>query len=162
MAPFILFALIGIPLLEIAVFIRVGSDIGLGSTLAATALTAVIGTVLMRTQGLSTLVKARDGLNGGVMPVRAVFDGACQVVAGILLLTPGFVTDFVGLVLFFPPFRSVLLRWISGRSGITVIVSGHREPKPNARHTYDMDGDYTDITPTEGAKLEDQKKPDGR
>ena len=60
MALFILFALIGIPLLEIAVFIRVGSDIGLGSTLAVTALTAVIGTVLMRTQGLSTLVRKSE------------------------------------------------------------------------------------------------------
>ncbi|WP_299441943.1 FxsA family protein [uncultured Rhodospira sp.] len=115
--PFLmLLAFIGIPLLEIAVFIQVGGLIGLGATLVLVVLTAIAGTLLLRAQGLSTLGRARASLDRGEVPVREVFDGACLLVGGALLLTPGFVTDTLGFLLLLPPFRGFVLERLK-RSG---------------------------------------------
>ncbi|MDE0540233.1 MAG: FxsA family protein [Rhodospirillales bacterium] len=108
---YILFALfVGVPLLEIAVFVAVGGEIGLWPTLGAVVATALAGSVLLRVQGLSTLYRAREHLERGELPVKELFDGVCLVFAGALLLTPGFVTDGVGLLLFLPPFRAAIRR----------------------------------------------------
>ena len=72
----ILLALIGVPLVEIGVFIRVGDVVGLWWTLALIVATAVVGTALLRHQGLATLARARETLNRGGMPVQEVLDGA--------------------------------------------------------------------------------------
>jgi UPF0716 protein FxsA len=108
MAIFLLAAFIGVPLVEIAVFIQVGGWIGLGWTLALVVLTAVLGTWQLRTQGLATLLRAREQVDRGALPARELFDGACLLVAGALLLTPGFVTDAAGFLLFLPPVRDFL------------------------------------------------------
>lgn len=155
MALLILLALVAIPLVEIAVFIQVGGEIGLGLTIVTTLLTAVIGTFLLRIQGLSTLSRLQDTLNQGEMPVRAAFDGACQLIAGIFLLIPGFVTDFVGLLLFLPPIRTLLLGALIRRANISVVVSGSRSGKgsgtgpgdPRARRDYDVEGEYQEVKP---------------
>jgi len=146
MALLILLAFLAIPLVEIAVYIEVGGAYGVGPTLIATLLTAVIGTILMRTQGLATLNAVRTSVDKGEMPLRSAFDGACQLIAGILLLTPGFVTDAVGLLLFIPPVRSLLLAWIIGRASVSVVV----RYGPMPRRTYDVEGDYRDVTPDQG------------
>src|SRR3546814_17524698 len=99
---------IGMPLLEIAVFIEVGSAIGVWPTIALTIATAVAGSFLLRAQGLATLLRARAQLDQGQLPARAMFDGVCLVLAGGLLVLPGFVTDTLGLLLFFPPCRDLL------------------------------------------------------
>lgn len=105
-------ALVGVPLIEIAVFIEVGGALGLWPTLAIIVLTAVAGTALLRQQGLTTLRRAQREMEAGRMPVRELFDGACILAAGALLLTPGFVTDAAGLALMVPPVRAVLGRWL--------------------------------------------------
>ncbi|MDG2033345.1 MAG: FxsA family protein [Rhodospirillales bacterium] len=111
---YLLFALfIGLPILEISVFISVGGEIGLGWTLATVILTAMIGTWMLKRQGLKTLFRLQDQLNQGQLPLREVFDGFCLLLAGAFLLTPGFVTDGVGFLLFMPPFRSRLMASIS-------------------------------------------------
>ncbi len=111
---YLLFALfIGVPILEISVFIFIGEEIGLGWTLAIVILTAVIGTWMLKRQGLKTLFRLQDQLNQGQLPLREVFDGFCLLLAGAFLLTPGFVTDGVGLLLFMPPFRNLLIASIS-------------------------------------------------
>ena len=107
----LLLALIGVPILEIAVFIEAGERLGLWPTLAAVILTAVVGTALLRIQGLSTLARARESLDAGQLPVAEVFDGLCLLLGGALLLTPGFVTDFLGFLLMIPPVRRFLRRW---------------------------------------------------
>ncbi len=114
MAILLLAAFIGVPLVEIAVFIQVGGWIGLGWTLVLVVLTAVLGTWQLRAQGLATLLRARDQIDRGALPARELFDGACLLVAGALLLTPGFVTDATGFLLFLPPVRK-LLREFLGR-----------------------------------------------
>ena len=114
MALFILFAMIAVPIAEIAVFIEVGGRIGVGSTLLVVVLTAMIGTALLRSQGLQTLARVQESLQAGRFPMAEVFDGLCLLVAGALLLTPGFVTDAAGLLLFVPAVR-VGLRVLAGR-----------------------------------------------
>ena len=103
MAIVLLAAFILVPLIEIAVFIKVGGWIGLWPTLALIVLTAVLGTWQLRAQGIATLARARSQMERGVMPARELFDGLCLLVAGALLLTPGFVTDAMGGLLFVPP-----------------------------------------------------------
>ncbi len=142
MALLLLLAFLALPLLEIAVYIEVGSAIGVGPTLATTLLTAVAGAYLMRTQGLATLNAVRASLDRGEMPVRSAFDGACQLTAGVLLLIPGFLTDGIGFLLFIPPLRGVLLAWILARSNVTVVM----RDGPAPRRGYDVDGEYRDVT----------------
>ncbi len=127
----IFLALIGVPLIEIAVFIEVGGRIGLWATLATIFATAAIGAALLRYQGLSVLADARDSVERGELPVRALLDGVCLVIAGALLLTPGFVTDMAGALLLMPPVRRFLqagaLRWIAANGRFTATMGAARE-----------------------------------
>lgn len=108
MALITFFVLVILPIIEISVFFEVGHTIGLGYALLITLSTAFAGSILLRLQGLSTLLSVRMSLEKGEMPLQEFFSGACIIVAGLLLLTPGFVTDGIGLSLFFPPFRFFL------------------------------------------------------
>jgi len=121
MGLFILVAMIAVPIIEIAVFIQAGDLIGLWPTLATVVLTAIVGTALLRRQGLAALRRVQESLEAGRPPVAELFDGLCLLVAGALLLTPGFVTDGFGLLLFAPPFRKILLGVLSRR----IIAGGH-------------------------------------
>ena len=107
-------AFIGVPILEIAVFLEVGGRIGLAPTMVVVVATALAGAALLRHQGLATLHRARHSLAEGRVPLTEVFDGMCLIIAGALLLTPGFVTDGVGLLLFVPGLRATL-RALLGR-----------------------------------------------
>ncbi|PTW63102.1 UPF0716 protein FxsA [Breoghania corrubedonensis] len=106
-------ALLGIPILEITVFIQVGSLIGVFPTLAMIFVTAVIGTALLRYQGFSLLTRIRAEMDAGRIPGAELGHGAMILVAGVLLLTPGFVTDTIGFLLFVPAVRSALWRFIA-------------------------------------------------
>lgn len=106
---FYVFAIfVAMPIIEIAVFIQAGELIGLWPTIGVVVLTAIIGTSLMRAQGLQTLAKAQRQMDQGEMPIGALFDGICILVAGVLLLTPGFVTDTFGFLLLVPPLRQLI------------------------------------------------------
>ncbi len=130
MAIILLLAFVITPIVEIAVFIEIGGEIGLWATLAIVIVTAMVGTALLRAQGLATLARARQSLARGEFPVRQVFDGACLLVAGALLLTPGFVTDGIGLALFLPPVRGLLGRWLlaSGRLNLDMATDAGSRP----------------------------------
>ena len=124
----LLLLFIGVPVLEIAVFIEVGGEIGLGWTIAIVIMTAVAGSAMLRLQGLATLQRAQTSLARNELPLREVFDGICLVFAGALLLTPGFVTDAVGGLLFLPPVR-ILLRglighWFMRRASVRTTSAG--------------------------------------
>ena len=145
MAIILLLAMIGVPILEIAMFIEVGGRIGLWSTIAIVILTAVIGTALLRFQGLATLFRASEALQAGQFPMTEVFDGLCLVVAGALLLTPGFFTDAVGFLLFVPPLRAAIRRFLgrylveSGRVHMTTNT-------PPAAGPSTIEGEFSDVT----------------
>ena len=144
----ILLAFIGVPVLEIAVFIHVGEQIGLFNTLAIVFLTAIAGTALLRWQGLSVLSSAQQSLRQNRFPIAEVFDGLCLVFAGALLLTPGFVTDTIGFLLFFPPFR-LILKGIAGRlvaHRAEVHMNGGQGPTHGHPDDGIIDVDFQDIT----------------
>jgi UPF0716 protein FxsA len=113
---YLLLAFIGIPLIEIALFIEVGGAIGTPATIAVVIGTAFLGAWMLRRQGLSTAQTAQAKLQRGEMPVEQAFDGMFLVFAGGLLLTPGFLTDAIGFSLFVPQIRAALRSRIVARA----------------------------------------------
>lgn len=132
----LLFILIVVPIIEIALFIQIGGAIGLWPTLATVVLTAVIGSVLLRAQGIATLSKLQESLNTGTNPLDPIANGALILVAGVVLLTPGFFTDAVGFALLVPPIRAVVIKWIAARiaSG-QFTVHSNINSAPNQPHS---------------------------
>lgn len=102
---------IAVPLLEIALLIKAGDSFGFWPTITLVILTAVLGTVMLRLQGVSVMMRASDALKRGRVPVESVADGVFLLVAGAFLLTPGLLTDGIGLALLVPTVR----RWIGKR-----------------------------------------------
>jgi UPF0716 protein FxsA len=160
MSPFLaLFLLfIFVPLAEVGVFIQVGGLLGLWPTLALCLLTAAIGTLCIRYQGFNLINQAKAQLDAGEAPVFAVVSGACLLVAGILLLVPGFVTDAVGFLLLLPPARKLFYDKVlaprmtimaeaqaaHGRAG------GGPGQRPPARPTV-IEGDFEEVGDSQGA-----------
>lgn len=124
---FVLF--IAVPLIEIWGILTVGSWIGALPTMLVIVLTALAGSALLKREGVHTLTKARSKMEAGEIPVQEILEGLLLAVAGALLLTPGFFTDFVGLFLLFPPSRALLVREISKRvvtaQGYSTTTSEH-------------------------------------
>jgi UPF0716 family protein affecting phage T7 exclusion len=128
-----------LPALEIAVFIEVGGAIGTWPTVGAIILTAGFGVSLVRAQGLAILTRARLSLQRNEFPLEEAFDGLCLAVAGVLLLTPGFVTDGIGGLLLVPPLRLVLRRAVMARNAFQKPAS-HDKHRDSGRPV--IDGEY--------------------
>lgn len=111
----ILLLMIGVPIAEIAVFLEAGDRFGFWPTIVAIIATAFIGNACMRHQGLGVLRRVQESMARQEMPLREVFDGLCLLIAGALLLTPGFITDTVGFCLLFPPFRHAVGTTVAAR-----------------------------------------------
>ncbi|WP_102959365.1 FxsA family protein [Mangrovicella endophytica] len=116
------FLLLAMPVLEIAVFITVGKAIGVWPTIGLVLLSAVVGTALLRREGLKAYTRVQSELAAGRLPGRGIADGFMVMAAGLLLLTPGFVTDTIGLLLFVEPVRAAIWRFVSRR--IVVVGAG--------------------------------------
>ena len=143
-----LFALfVGVPILEIALFIQVGGWLGLWPTLAIVVCTALAGTLLLRTQGVQTLGRLQSSVSEGKNPMDPIAHGALILVAAVLLLTPGFFTDALGLSLLIPPVRQQLIKSGAARFATrgSVFVNGQRmqRPEPSRPASTDtVDGEY--------------------
>lgn len=160
MALLLLLAFIAVPLVEIAVFVEVGENIGALSTILATVVTALAGVALLRAQGLATLERARLNLDQGILPARELFDGLCLLLAGALLLVPGFVTDSIGLLLFVPPFRTVLRRFVGRRleaGDVRLHQQGFKTDSRRPRQAHDdiIEGEFHDVTDVDEKPPED-------
>ncbi len=109
-----------IPVIEIYVLIEVGSVIGSLYTIGIILLTAVVGGYLARLEGTRTYLQIRSHLQQGIIPQNEFIDAMLIFAAGVVLLTPGFMTDLVGLLILFPPtrapLRGLLKRWIRNRA----------------------------------------------
>ena len=103
---FLLF--IFIPIIEIAIFITVGSNIGILNTIAIIFLTAVIGIYFVRRQGLTLLFNAQRNMTQGIMPTEEIKGGIFLLISGLLLITPGFFTDCVGFLMFLRPVQNFI------------------------------------------------------
>lgn len=112
------------PLLEIAGFVVVGREIGVFPTIGLIILTAVAGSILLRVQGFGVMRRIQAEMDAGRDPGRELANGAMILVAGILLLLPGFVTDILGILLFLPPVRDMAWRLLKGRVGVWTVSSG--------------------------------------
>ena len=132
---FVVFTII--PLIEIACFILIGNAIGLWPTLAGVLVTALLGSILIRAQGLAVIREIRETIGRGQLPTRALADAMMVGIAGALLLAPGYFTDLIGILLLIPPVRAVIYRFAASR--ITVV-----SPRPAYRSrpgTVDLDED---------------------
>jgi UPF0716 protein FxsA len=105
--------LIVIPALEIALFVLSGKLIGVWSTVALIILTGMIGVHLAKQQGLAVVEEAKRELSYGRLPSGAILDGICVLIGAILLITPGFFTDIVGVFLLLPVTRSIIKPYIA-------------------------------------------------
>lgn len=133
-------ALLGIPLIEVALFIAVGGGIGLWPTVALVVATAIAGTALIRLQGLAVLAQARVKLDRGEPPVGDMFHAMGLVIAGVLLLTPGFLTDTLGFILLVPAVRTAIGRFLWARFGAEGARAGPAEGV--------IDGEFSRVDPT--------------
>lgn len=123
----LLLAFTVVPLIEIMLFIEIGSRIGTWTTLLIIAVTAVWGAALAHREGLRVWVRLQDRLLSGQMPAEELFDGLLVLVAGALLLTPGFFTDAAGFLLLLPPSRQVIKRWLQRRFSRRLRLHQYRE-----------------------------------
>ena len=97
-----------IPIIEISIFITVGSNIGILNTIVIILLTALVGIFLVRRKGLSLLFSARQNMYDGVMPTNEIRGGIFLLISGLLLITPGFFTDCIGFAVFLKPVQDFI------------------------------------------------------
>lgn len=141
---FLLF--VAVPLIEIALFIQIGGWLGLWPTLGLVILSAVAGTVLMRAQGMAALGRLQGALASGGDPTGPLADGAAVLIAGMLLLTPGFFTDSLGIALLVPAFRARIIRRIGQYlMARAVVVQPGRPARPDT-----VDAEFEVVDPGEG------------
>jgi UPF0716 protein FxsA len=131
---------IALPIVEIALFIVVGGASGVLPTLLLVILAAVAGLGVIRMQGLNALGRLETAVDRGEDPVGPIADGALKVIAGLLLLVPGFLTDTLGLLLLLPPVRRALMR--RGAARATVRATTYARTRRTARPAETIDADY--------------------
>ena len=108
---FLLF--IGIPIVEVILFITIGKYIGLWNTIFIIILTGIIGAILVKSQGVAIFNKALEEIKSNKMPLFSIFEGIAILIAGAFLLTPGFLTDTLGCVLLIPKTRNIIIKYIT-------------------------------------------------
>jgi UPF0716 protein FxsA len=131
---------VALPIVEIALFIVVGGAIGVLPTLLLVILAAVAGLGVIRMQGMNALGRLEAAVDRGEDPVGPIADGALKVIAGLLLVVPGFLTDAVGLLLLLPPVRRALMR--RGAARATVRATTYARTRRPARPVETIDADY--------------------
>lgn len=119
--PLIPLLILAMPVVEIAVLIAVGSEIGVLATLGLLFASAALGVLLVRIQGFSTVQRIRAELDRGGSPGRDLVHGMMILVAGVLLIIPGFVSDAIGLLLFLPPVRDLGWRLLKSRIQVATV-----------------------------------------
>ncbi len=142
----LLILFIVIPIVEIFLFLQVGSWIGTPSTLLIVVLTAVLGTYLVRRQGREALTALRHSMSEFSDPSRPLITGAMVLVAGALLLTPGFFTDTVGIALLTPFVQRKLFEILRNRVQIFEAKTA-AQSRPSARDSGIIDGEFTEVPP---------------
>ena len=138
---FLLFLLV--PLIEIALFIQIGGLIGLFPTLAIVIITAVLGTFLVRSQGLAVINQVRGSFEQLNDPTEPLAHGAMILFSGALLLTPGFFTDAVGFALLVPGIRGGVYRAVRSRINVQSFEYGARTSPPKEAGV--IDAEYEDL-----------------
>lgn len=147
------FAFLAVPLIEIGLFIQIGGVLGLWPTLAIVVLTAIAGTWLVRAQGIMAINQLKNSFSRLDDPSEPLAHGAMILVAGALLLTPGFFTDALGFALLMPPIRNGLLGYLKTRVKAQYFEMGSTVDQNNQPHASD------DVVEGEYYEVKTQKKP---
>ena len=163
---FLLFAIL--PIIEIAVLINVGEQIGGWYTVAIVILTAFAGAHLVRQQGISTLMQAQQKMQAGTMPGQEMAEGLLLVIAGVLLVTPGFITDGIGFLLSLPITRPLIAKSLVKHLSLKMINPSFnsnftQQPPHSTSQSEDIiEGEFEnkDKPPVNPSLNDDLKKPD--
>ena len=137
----LLFVIIGIPLIEIFLFIKVGSQIGAFNTIFLIFITAFFGVVYARYEGFNTLKSGMSQIVKNEIPVYEIISGAALAFAALLLILPGFATDFLGLLIILPPTRKLIFKKVSTKQ------------RPNKTKQDFINGEYEDVEEDDNRKF---------
>ena len=137
----LLLLIVGIPMIEIYLFIKIGSQLGAFNTISLIFITAFLGIVYARYEGFNTLKSGMSQIVKNEVPVYEIISGAALAFAALLLILPGFATDLVGLLIIFPPTRKLLLKKVS-----------NKQTKDYKKQDY-INGEYEDIDDQDDRKL---------
>ena len=132
--------ILGIPLIEIYLFIKVGSQIGALNTILLILFTAIVGIWYARYEGFNTLKSGMSQLVRNELPLYEIVSGAAIAFAALLLILPGFATDIIGILLIFPPTRKIILRKYSKKNS----------PNNKNKEKNFIEGEYEDIDDKDG------------
>lgn len=124
MFPILLLLFIFVPIIEIGLFIQVGGFLGLWPTIALVIVTAFVGASLVRSQGIQTLMSVQSRMQQGELPAQQIFEGVMLAVAGVLLLTPGFMTDAFGMLVLLPAPRAVIAKYLMSKMVVKSVGGG--------------------------------------
>jgi UPF0716 protein FxsA len=139
---------VALPLIEIAVLIKVGEAIGFWPTMLWLVAAAVLGSIVIREQGLSVVGRAFDAMREGRIPLEPMLDSYVVIMAGLLLIVPGLISDAIGLLLLIPPLRRWLIRRAVGDIYDHPLVSG--EGRAEVRRATVIDATFERHEPDEG------------
>lgn len=153
--PIVFLFFVVIPVAEMWLLIEVGSRIGALPTIGLVLLTAVVGVALLRQQGFSTLMRARQKMETGQMPAQEMGEGIFLAIGGALLLTPGFITDVIGFSCLIPGLRHILMALILKRFRVVQMHSSytqgetfeqyqqrHQQSSPSQTESKTLEGDF--------------------
>ncbi|MEO1611178.1 MAG: FxsA family protein [Pseudomonadota bacterium] len=148
----IFLALVAVPIIEIALFIELGGWVGLWPTIGLVIVTAILGATLLRMQGFAAMTRLQQSVAEGGDPRGPLAHGVMILIAGLLMLTPGFFTDSVGFLLLVPPVRSAIIAWAGPRMAARAVYmgpgmqGGRRPPERDGPIEAEYE-DLTDVTP---------------
>ena len=137
----ILLTIIGIPIIEIFLFIKVGSQIGALNTILLIFITAFFGIVYARYEGFNTLRSGMSQIVKNELPINEIISGAALAFAALLLILPGFATDLLGLLIIFPPTRKLIFKRVSTK-----------QSTKNKKQNF-INGEFEDIEEEDDRKL---------
>ena len=138
----LLLFIIGIPIIEIYLFIKIGSQIGAFNTISLIFLTAFLGIIYARYEGFNTLRSGMTQLVKNEIPIYEIISGAALTFAALLLILPGFATDIIGLLIVFPPTRKLIIKKVSVK---------YKKPHTN-KQDY-INGEFEDIEDDNDRKI---------
>jgi UPF0716 protein FxsA len=136
-----------VPIAELALLIQVGQLIGVWWTVLLLVADAVLGSMLMRAQGRAAWRRFNEALAEARIPHREVVDGVLVIFGGVLLLTPGFLTDIFGLLFLFPPSRALLRGLLVRRGALKVVGAMPGTSSPSNGRPHDIEGTAVDVDP---------------
>ena len=145
MLPVLLLLFIVVPIAELAILIQVGQLIGIWWTIALLVADAVLGSLLARAQGRAAWRRFNEALQSRRPPARETVDGGLVLFGAALLLTPGFISDLLGIALLLPPTRAVVRTILVRRFAARMTASGMRPRR--RREPYDVEGSAVDVDP---------------